>query len=107
MAIGDNTSVGGDVEWWRYAYENGYEIKKKAKNRETKIERGESREVAHGCRGLPTDSNAIDVVSNGEERMATEMAMKMIEWKKENKRKMWEKSIVIDEGSVARANGWC
>ena len=35
------------------------------------------------------DANAIDVVISGEERMAKEMAMKMIEGKKEkNKRKM-------------------
>ena len=54
------------------------------------------------------DANAIDVVISGEEMMAKEMAMKMIEGKKEkNKRKMWEKSIVVNEGSVTRANGWC
>ena len=35
------------------------------------------------------DANAIDVVISGEEMMAKEMAMKMIEGKKEkNKRKM-------------------
>ena len=53
------------------------------------------------------DANAIDVVISGEERMAKEMAMKMIEGKKENKRKMSKKSIVVDEGSVVRVNGWC
>ena len=50
-----------------------------------------------------SDTNAIDMVSSGEERMA----MKMIEGKKENKRKMSKKSIVVDEGSVVRVNGWC
>ena len=60
-----------------------------------------------------SDTNAIDMVSSGEERMAKEMAMKilamkMIEGKKEkNKRKMSKKSIVVDEGSVVRVNGWC
>ena len=54
-----------------------------------------------------SDANAIDMVSSGEERMAKEMAMKMIEGKKQNKRKMSKKSIVVDEGSVVRVNGWC
>ena len=54
-----------------------------------------------------SDTDAIDMVSSGEERMAKEMAMKMIEGKKENKRKMSKKSIVVDEGSVVRVNGWC
>ena len=53
------------------------------------------------------DANAIDVVSSSKERMGKEMTMKMIEGKKENKRNMWDKSIVVDKGSVARANGWC
>ena len=34
------------------------------------------------------DANAIDVVSSSKERMGKEMTMKMIEGKKENKRKM-------------------
>ena len=59
IMVGDGTSDGVDVEWWGCGCENGYEIKKKDKKEKTKIKKGESREIVHGCRRLPTTTTPM------------------------------------------------